>query len=125
MIRLNPKDLVDPKFLGLKYLTEENGLPLIRFWFNEHEVPFNPPNNFAKFFKKIITYGNVVPLVLLGKHDLMFYTLSRKLDVPTHIAVMINSGWFLRIDNNGMSEVTQMNKFWLGNITALIRLHVR
>lgn len=138
-IIIKQEDLIDNKFLNIHY--KLNGrdtkgidcLGLVAWYLKEQniDIPDTDGGLITKFWwrkepdryiKNLLKYGDIVPLRFIQKNDIVLFHTSEKHRILNHIGIMVNSGWFLHVQENGKSEVVQFDKYWLSLLGNIIRI---
>ena len=138
-IIIKPKDLVKKKFLGIKYklngrnfkgtdclglvwlflkengidIPESDGLPIHKNWW------IHDPDRYINGCIK--AGGRFVLLPEIKRLDLIFFVNNPIHKHPNHSGIMLNSGWFLHILEDEVSEVTMIDSKWLKRFGGAIR----
>lgn len=144
--------LIDQKYIGLSYdLNGEdfngiNCITLMKLYLNGHGISVERiEKELRKELKKHIILnilllnsvlkkdplkllniflhnGDIVTLNLLNQFDIILFSKENIRNEISHAGIMVNSGWFLHILNDGLgSRLEQMNQYWLNRLYACIR----
>ncbi len=141
-IRLKQEEIVDKKFLGIPYKLNGQGfentdcLKLMALYLKENgryvpEAAWQEisedwrDKDSERYVKSLLKEGDIIPLKMLDKFDIILFVFSGKRRNIEHAGIMVNKGWFLHIMEDGVSEVTQLNKIWIDKIGATVRLGKR